>query len=118
MEEEMQIRYLSTNTLLVFSKKLKARLSAELTHLQLLRRPRHVARRRPGEGALSPACRLDLRGVAGGWPQDREFDRKTGSSRSSAEHNTGAEMVLSSPKPVLAVNYNVCKRYDISASSL
>lgn len=26
-------------------------LSAELTHLQLLRRPRHVARRRPGEGA-------------------------------------------------------------------
>lgn len=30
-----------------------------------------------GKALLSPACRLDLRGVAGGWPQDREFDRQT-----------------------------------------
>lgn len=29
-----------------------------------------------GKALLSPACCLDLRGVAGGWPQDREIDRR------------------------------------------
>lgn len=43
-----------------------------------------------GKALLSPACRLDLRGVAGGWPQDHEFDRQREAAQgsiSSAQHD-------------------------------
>lgn len=52
-----------------------------------------------GKALLSPACRLDLRGVASGWPQDCEFDRQLGAApellTSSAQHDRDADLFLS-----------------------